>query len=314
MSFYEKKYLKYKEKYLKLRNKSKYILDNNYSTQNKVFHVDQNLLTPQNKKEITDFLNIYRKRHGASPVVWDDTVTRFSQTWAEYLSKNNKGMIHSNSGNNNVDGNNIVRTGGENLYYSQSMPPTISEPTSNEIVTHFKKAINAWYDEIKDYDFNTHKKSSSNAVVGHFTALVWKKYNTFGMGFSRLNDNNTTKIIVSFNTDIPTNLTSTMNGIEQEGDINNVLPPVNNDMSLLSITDKILPTSSESYQPVSSQPVSYSQPNNNNRKSSRNYDYNQPQSYGYQPQPQSYGYQPQSNRYQNNSYSNQSNSYYGDDV
>jgi len=63
---------------------------------------------------------------------------------------------------------------GENLYYCW----TSGEP-------HYKigASSQAWYDEIKDYDFEK-GESSNGGVVGHFTQLVWNKTKEVGFGLA----------------------------------------------------------------------------------------------------------------------------------
>ena len=94
-------------------------------------------------------------------------------------------------------GINNFNRGGENLawtnktFISDQNTLQIKEITNKEIVDDCKKAIKAWYDEIKDYDFTTgdrKKTSDPNSMIGHFTCLVWKAYTQFAMGYSVRHD------------------------------------------------------------------------------------------------------------------------------
>ena len=49
-------------------------------------------------------------------------------------------------------------------------------------------AVNSWYNEINDYSFEKPGKKSDNAVVGHFTQLVWKKSVELGVGIAKRRD------------------------------------------------------------------------------------------------------------------------------
>ncbi len=65
---------------------------------------------------------------------------------------------------------------GENLYYFWS--------SSDSLTISGADAVDNWYDEIKDYDFE--KGCSKNGgVVGHFTQLVWKGSTQLGIGIAR---------------------------------------------------------------------------------------------------------------------------------
>ena len=75
-------------------------------------------------------------------------------------------MVHS--GNQNY---------GENLYYCYS---------SNSICVTGEAASQAWYDEVKDYDYSNPGFSST---TGHFTQLVWKDTEEIGCG-AACNSNN----------------------------------------------------------------------------------------------------------------------------
>lgn len=123
--------------------------------------IEQPILTPAQKDEITSYVNAYRARHGSPPLKWDDTIANFSQKYSYYLVSNNL-FQHSNN-----------ELYGENLAYFQGQ--------GNNMMELIKKSIDLWYDEIKLYNFNNPGYSPG---TGHFTCLVWKSSTTFGMGYS----------------------------------------------------------------------------------------------------------------------------------
>jgi len=66
----------------------------------------------------------------------------------------------------------IQGTAGENLFYAMS--------TSVDYTKTFDTAATqAWYDEIKDYDF---AKPAFGPTTGHFTQVVWKASTKIGCG------------------------------------------------------------------------------------------------------------------------------------
>ena len=79
-------------------------------------------------------------------MTWDDTLTKGAESWANYLAQNNEFKHASNI------------QPGENLYLSGS--PWPEEPCT--------AATQAFYGEIKDYDFN---KPGFAMNTGHFTQV-----------------------------------------------------------------------------------------------------------------------------------------------
>ena len=75
-------------------------------------------------------------------MTWSDELEKDAKTWADFLSANNK-FQHGSSG--------------ENLYITGSKP---SDPCV--------RATKAFYDEIKDYNFN---KPGFSMATGHFTQV-----------------------------------------------------------------------------------------------------------------------------------------------
>ena len=142
--------------------------------------------------EITNYINSYRAKHGSPPLEWDETIAKFSQTWASYLGANGK-FEHSKE-----------RLYGENLACFMG--------NSDNMLPLVKKSIDMWYNEIAKYDF---QKNTYTPGTGHFTCLVWKSSTKFGIGYSY--DTKTKTAIVTFNTSPAGNNTNTFKS--------NVFPP-----------------------------------------------------------------------------------------
>jgi uncharacterized protein YkwD len=56
----------------------------------------QPVLSDQNIIDITEYINTYRMKNQAPPLVWDDVIKSFSQSWTYYMSINNL-IQHSGS-------------------------------------------------------------------------------------------------------------------------------------------------------------------------------------------------------------------------
>jgi len=143
--------------------------------------IQQPTITPEQKTEITNYINNYRARHQSPPLTWDETIATFAQQWSFYLLSNNL-FQHSGSA-----------LYGENLAYFEGY--------GNDIVVLLKKAIDNWYNEITLYDFTN---PGYKQGTGHFTCLVWKSSTKFGMGFS-IDPSNNNKVDITFNTEPPGN-------------------------------------------------------------------------------------------------------------
>ena len=143
--------------------------------------IQQPTITPEQKNEITNYINNYRARHQSPPLTWDETIATFAQQWSFYLLSNNL-FQHSGSA-----------LYGENLAYFEGY--------GNDIITLLKKAIDNWYNEITLYDFTN---PGYKQGTGHFTCLVWKSSTKFGMGFS-IDPSNNNKVDITFNTEPPGN-------------------------------------------------------------------------------------------------------------
>ncbi|KAI5960116.1 uncharacterized protein KGF55_004839 [Candida pseudojiufengensis] len=108
-----------------------------------------NVQDAQFSKEILDAHNSKRSLHGVSSLQWDQKLYNFAQDYANKYSCNS-GLVHS---------------GGP---YGENLAVGYKDASST---------VDAWYDEIKLYNFNNPGFSSS---TGHFTALVWKSTSKLG--------------------------------------------------------------------------------------------------------------------------------------
>ncbi|KAM4697179.1 uncharacterized protein WCC33_015880 [Rhinophrynus dorsalis] len=109
-----------------------------------------------------DFLsahNTYRERHGVPPLKFSQELSKSAQKWADHLLVIHK-MKHSDTDL------------GENLYYKYS---------SNERQLSGNEPVDAWYNEIKDYNFS---KPGFAEKTGHFTQLIWKDTREVGVGLA----------------------------------------------------------------------------------------------------------------------------------
>jgi len=113
----------------------------------------------QYQQQMLDSTNKYRARHCVPPLVPDDDLNRSAQNYAQTLADADK-FEHSHTPGL-----------GENLWMSMSSAPidTVSGADASD----------AWYSEIKDYDFNN---GGFSMGTGHFTQLVWKSSQKLGAG------------------------------------------------------------------------------------------------------------------------------------
>ncbi|XP_066935561.1 Golgi-associated plant pathogenesis-related protein 1-like [Clytia hemisphaerica] len=99
------------------------------------------------------------------PMTYDMDLAKRAQTYAEYMLEN-KQWKHDPYRKHGYKGG-----VGENLFWSSS---------AFKSSTH---GVNAWYNEIKNYNFGTGK--SNGGVIGHFTQLVWDSSTILGCGVAR---------------------------------------------------------------------------------------------------------------------------------
>lgn len=100
-------------------------------------------------QEILSYHNKARGDHSVGQLTWDDTLAKYA---TDYLNKVNCDFKHS---------------GGK---YGENIAMGYPTPT---------KAMEAWYNEGKDYNYNNPGFSEG---TGHFTQMVWKGTNKIGCG------------------------------------------------------------------------------------------------------------------------------------
>ena len=58
--------------------------------------IRQPTITPENMKELTEYINSYRARHQVPPVSWDPIIATYSQQWS-FTMTNTHTFKHSGS-------------------------------------------------------------------------------------------------------------------------------------------------------------------------------------------------------------------------
>ena len=111
------------------------------------------------RKDLLDRHNLYRSKHQAPALTRLTALETIAQAYSEKLVSLGY-LVHSS---NTLNGNYI----GENLYFGYNAGYLGHKP------------VDAWYDEIKDYDF---AKSEFTSGTGHFTQVVWKNSKQVGCG------------------------------------------------------------------------------------------------------------------------------------
>ena len=111
------------------------------------------------RQDLLDRHNLYRAKHQAPNLSRLAALETIAQAYSEKLVTLGY-LVHSS---NTLNGNYI----GENLYFGYNAGYLGHKP------------VDAWYDEIKDYDF---AKSEFTSGTGHFTQVVWKNSKQVGCG------------------------------------------------------------------------------------------------------------------------------------
>ncbi|XP_024131590.1 Golgi-associated plant pathogenesis-related protein 1 [Oryzias melastigma] len=111
------------------------------------------------KQDFLEAHNAYRALHGVPPLTYNKELCDKAQEWAESCLQN-KCLSHSKTDD------------GENVYSKSGFP---------KVTTTGKEAVEAWYSEIKDYNF---AKPGFQSGTGHFTQVVWKNSTELGVGMA----------------------------------------------------------------------------------------------------------------------------------
>merc|ERR1711909_53923 len=139
--------------------------------------------------------NKYRRDHRGTPLFqYDNKIANLAQAWANKLLQKMLGEIRS--GRNprlQHDPNNRQYRTGENIYYSTSS-------RKGNLDMYCKHTDSSWYDEIKDYSYQSHGSKNGKAI-GHFTQMVWKGTEKVGYAVATAQDprylRNTIAIVVA---------------------------------------------------------------------------------------------------------------------
>ncbi|XP_040899179.1 Golgi-associated plant pathogenesis-related protein 1-like isoform X2 [Toxotes jaculatrix] len=103
--------------------------------------------------------NSYRAKHSTPPLKFNSELSAACQKWADHLLERNS-LGHSDTKD------------GENVF-------TMSSSAGLKLTG--KEAVDAWYSEIKDYDW---KNPGFTGTTGHFTQVVWKESTELGVGLA----------------------------------------------------------------------------------------------------------------------------------
>lgn len=99
-------------------------------------------------------------------MVWSERLAEAAQRWAQQLAEQNPCVLEHQDG-----------YFGENLYMQSSYP----QPDHT-----CARAVDMWYREVRNYNFNTQFPFSTNygsgKMISHFTQLVWKDTRSMGCG------------------------------------------------------------------------------------------------------------------------------------
>ncbi|KAI9559394.1 hypothetical protein GHT06_016183 [Daphnia sinensis] len=113
--------------------------------------------------------NQYRQKHGAPALFICPKLTKVAQAYADTIAQKDT-LVHSNNGF------------GENLYASWGREPNGRDP------------VTAFYNEIKDYNFNS---PGFSLKTGHFTQVVWKATKMVGVGKAK-SSRGTTYVVYNY--------------------------------------------------------------------------------------------------------------------
>ena len=129
--------------------------------------------------------NAWRAEVGAPPLVWDETIARVAQTWADHLENEGCDMVHSTSEWSKAAykaAGGPEEALGENIAWACCADP----PTQNG-----KDVVDMWASEKKSYAYGAVGEactSHDGGTVGHYTQLVWAESQKMGCGMATCGD------------------------------------------------------------------------------------------------------------------------------
>ncbi|XP_022611693.1 Golgi-associated plant pathogenesis-related protein 1-like [Seriola dumerili] len=109
------------------------------------------------QQEFLETHNTYRAKHSTPALTLSRELTAAAQKWADHLLAAGT-LQHS--------------TKGENIFTMSS---------SATITLTGKEAVDSWYSEIKDYNWD---QPGYSRETGHFTQVVWKDSTELGVGMA----------------------------------------------------------------------------------------------------------------------------------
>ncbi|XP_048584635.1 cell wall protein PRY3 [Nematostella vectensis] len=115
--------------------------------------------------------NSYRAQHGVPPLTWSPSLAMQAQRWADELASREE-LRHDDA---------ISNDEGENLAFFKPAVPKCQGRIVNNCVL-CREMVKRWYDERKNYDFDSGSSKDPDGVVKHFTQLVWAGTAELGLG------------------------------------------------------------------------------------------------------------------------------------
>ena len=156
---------KKKEKKEEEEEEEKLVMNENKKIEDSKIKTEESIYTPF-QLEALKIHNELRKKHNAPPVTLNKELCDIAEKYSKYLASK-RTLVHST---NKYKGESL----GENIFMCFGSACTGTYMTQ------------AWYDEIKDYDF---KKPGWQNGTGHFTQVVWVNCKEVGFGYSKASDN-----------------------------------------------------------------------------------------------------------------------------
>lgn len=120
-----------------------------------------------------DSHNTLRLRHGVSSLVWSESIATGARNWSQVLLQT-QSVRHDNSHNF-----------GENLGFAFFRPPqSVCSSASQDQSLCFRcsQVVEAWYNEISNYNFSEGIPINASQPWLHFTQVVWRGSLEFGVG------------------------------------------------------------------------------------------------------------------------------------